>query len=191
MSKQKSVHKAYLFGCAMCLILGAMIITDANTDNGLLARGLRLKQQPPAGDTNTVRGGVLVPQESSVLLEDPTNNPFPLIARFTKRIYFQIVVWEASQGTKDGDGIGRVEISINKVNLDTQESSPVYNHTEKSRPYCFFEGADPCGSINTFWPSGQPVENGQYNAAVGIYHKNSPQPAQWFFRFEINHARVR
>jgi hypothetical protein len=153
---------------------------DANKGGNLIARRnrLRLTAAKPGGETKKAEGEILIPEESAVNPDDSDNTP--LIARFTKEIMFQVKAWDPNKGNRDGDGIEKMEISITK---DNQQKS-IYKHTEKFSPYCFFEGASPCGSLKKFWPNGQLIENGQYSANIKIYLKNS-SPAEWFFRFEI------
>ncbi|MBW4676602.1 MAG: hypothetical protein KME52_22090 [Desmonostoc geniculatum HA4340-LM1] len=193
MKKQHIIYRFCLAGYFISLILLPMFrfdlvtaTTDTNKSKNSAHCGNqpRLKGPKPGGDTNTVKGSILIPEESNVAQED-SPDPTPLIARFRREVCFQVKVWDPSKGTKDGDGIERIEISIRNSNQDTGKDNEIYNHTEKRSPYCFFEGGYPCGSINKFWPSGQPIENGQYSAYIEIYRKNISQPAQWFFRFEI------
>ncbi len=154
---------------------------DANKGGNLIARTnrLRLTGAKPGGDTSNVNGSILIPEESVV--NPDASDPTPLIARFTKEIMFQVKAWDSNKGNRDGDGIEKMEISITKDN----QQEPIYNHTEKSSPYCFFTGGSPCGNLKKIWTNGQPIENGQYRADIQIYLKNSSQPTQWFFRFEI------
>ncbi|GAA6616602.1 hypothetical protein [Scytonema sp. NUACC26] len=154
---------------------------DANKGGNLIARRnrLRLTAAKPGGEINNVNGEILIPEKFAV--NPDASDPNPLIARFTQEIMFQVKAWDPKKGNRDGDGIEKMEISFTKDN----QQEPIYNHTEKFSPYCFFEGASPCGSLKKFWPNGQLIENGQYSANIQIYLKNSSQPAQWFFRFEI------
>lgn len=170
------------------MLLGFIASSGVVSANGeqiwskeLLARLQRPNTQKPGGDFTIVSGGIYIPEGARA--ESPESATF--LARFTRKVDFQVVVWDPKKGINDGDGIDSVQISMSRIDPTTQNEVPVYERIEKKAAYCPFGGDQPCKSLriggNATWPGGQLVEGGKYRARITI----SPQQVIWFFDFEI------
>jgi hypothetical protein len=119
------------------------------------------------------------------------------LVHYRDRLVFQLFVHNGSG--RDGDGVGAVRFTI----TDSESGQPVYQHTERNRPYCVF--GDGGSSCNTIWrlaetgfawpasdpesgiPDGQPVQfEHEYSATMSVTDPNGNFVGEWSFYFDFN-----
>jgi hypothetical protein len=104
---------------------------------------------------------------------------------FRDRIVFQVEVFDASVGSKDGDGIKDVKITIR------DGDKVVHERTEEQAGYCVFGGGEPDCNVWVFadydykWPGGDPIINYRtYNVDMVITPQQG-EVANWRWSFMI------
>ncbi len=98
---------------------------------------------------------------------------------------FQVEVFDANVGTKDGDGIQNVVFRITD-----SEGDQVHERTENHAGYCVFGGGEPDCNVWVFaehgykWPDGEPITNGTHNVRATINAQNG-ESVDWNWSFKI------
>lgn len=118
------------------------------------------------------------------------------VAYFRNRLSFQLVVDNGSG--QNGDGVGAVEFQIK----DTETEAVLYQHLEKSKPYCVFSNQKGyCENVWRFadtkfkWPRSDPdsgIEPNQpvltdhsYTAVMNVTDPDGNAVGEWSFEFQI------
>jgi hypothetical protein len=150
--------------------LVAVLPVDGSNGNQNLHNGQNVK-----GGKNVLLPGFAQSQVSN-----------PMV--FRDRIVFQVEVFDATKGQRDGDGIKNVRFVINGPN------GQVHERTENTAGYCAFGGGEPDCVVWVFsehggkWPGGAQVVNGTYNVQITITPSYG-EPVDWFWTFEIQRSR--
>ncbi len=107
---------------------------------------------------------------------------------FRDRLVFQVEVFDAAAGNRDGDGIQNVRFVIYGPN------GQVHERVENTASYCVFGGGEPDCVVWVFaehgakWPDGADIVNGVHNVTITITPKNGA-PVDWFWPFEIQRQK--
>jgi hypothetical protein len=176
MKKQTLIYRFCLVGVVASLILlplgrfdRAIAITDTDRDKELLARGNRPRLQKPGGVDGDLKGGILLPEDSTIAEADGS-----FAAQFTNRKGFRVVVWDPNSGERDGDGIKSVTFHIFDETTGTN-----YDHTEMKAGYCPFGGGEPKCNAS------QLASNHTYRVLIEVQPRNSSRTgASWNFKIQ-------
>jgi hypothetical protein len=180
MKKQTLAYWLCLGGVAVSLTLLSIVrfdsaianTIDTNKDKVMLALQARSKVEKPGGDEGDLKGGILLPESSIIQKNSPDDGSF--VAQFTKKIDFQVQVWDPKVGTGDGDGIESVTFRISDEN-----GVLVHENIERKAGYCPFGGGEPkCNR-------GKLAKNHKYRVDITVTPKNtSRRGASWFFQIQ-------
>jgi len=106
---------------------------------------------------------------------------------FRDRMVFQVEVFDANVGTKDGDGIENVTFRITGPS-----GTLVHERTENNAGYCVFGGGEPDCTVWVFadhgyrWPDGEPITNGTHDVEATINPENGDSVTwMWSFKVEL------
>jgi hypothetical protein len=104
---------------------------------------------------------------------------------FRDKLVFQVEVFDASVGSRDGDGIKDVKITIR------DGEKVVHERTEEKAAYCAFGGGEPECNVWVFadydykWPGGEPIISYRtYNVDMVITPQQG-EVANWRWSFMI------
>jgi hypothetical protein len=104
---------------------------------------------------------------------------------FRDKLVFQVEVFDASVGSRDGDGIKDVKITIR------DGDKVVHERTEEQAGYCVFGGGEPDCNVWVFadydykWPGGDPIINYRtYNVDMVITPQQG-EVANWRWSFMV------
>ena len=135
-----------------------------------------VKQGAP-GDRQGIEGDIFSRSDAQVSAEP---------AIYSDAITFFLVgAFDTAFGTNEGDGVRQVTFSI----FDS-DGHLVHEKVETMPSYCAFGGDFPCEpyrfSQHGFrWPSGWPLEEGEFNANVFAQGVNDESIANWTYDFKI------
>jgi hypothetical protein len=139
---------------------------------------------PVDGGQSELKGKIVIPGFKPDELKGPEFDG----AIFRDSLVFQVEVYDPSQGNKDGAGIEKVKITIERL----EDNQIVHERTENNAGYCVFGGGEPDCNVLVFaqsnnkWPEkGQPtIENGLHKAFIEITTKNN-ETENWNWSFWI------
>jgi hypothetical protein len=131
-----------------------------------------------------------------VRVQSDTVDSLDALAHYQGRMVFQLVVHNGSG--RDGDGVGEVLFTIQEV----ESQQVVYQHTERSRPYCVFgDSGSACDTVweldetDFQWPDSDPesgIEPGQpvfleteYSATMSVTDPEGNFVGEWTFYFDF------
>jgi uncharacterized protein YgiM (DUF1202 family) len=131
-----------------------------------------------------------------VRIQSDTLASLDALAHYRGRMVFQLVVHNGSG--RDGDGVGQVVFTIREA----ESQQVVYQHTERSRPYCVFgDSGSTCDTVwqpdetDFQWPDSDPesgVEPGQpvyldteYSATMSVFDREGNAVGEWTFYFDF------
>ncbi len=102
-----------------------------------------------------------------------------------KITFFLVGAVDAALGIDEGSGVLNVEFSI----FDAA-GNLVYQKVETTPAYCAFGGDFPCephdfAQNNYLWPSGLPLEPGNFTAEIVAIGTNPASSATWTYEFQI------
>jgi hypothetical protein len=139
---------------------------------------------PVDGGQSELEGQIIIPGFKPEKLKGPEFDG----VIFRDRLVFQVEVYDPSQGNKDGAGIEKVKITIERL----EDNQIVHERTENNAGYCVFGGGEPDCNVLVFaqsnnkWPEkGQPtIENGLHKAFIEITTKDN-EIENWNWSFWI------
>lgn len=136
-----------------------------------------------AGNPN-LRNGRIVNGGRNILLPGLSQAEVKSPLVFRDRLVFQVEVFDASVGQKDGDGIQSVMFLI----VDPT-GRLVHSYEDTTARYCAFGGEPECtvwrfSAQGNRWPEGAALNYGEHNVEIVVKPKKG-QPASWFWGFRI------
>jgi hypothetical protein len=139
---------------------------------------------PVDGGQSELEGQIIIPGFKPEELKGPESDG----VIFRDRLVFRVEVYDPSKGDKDGAGIEKVKITIERL----EDNQIVHERTENNAGYCVFGGGEPDCNVLVFaqsdnrWPEeGQPsIENGLHKAFIEITTKDN-KTEEWNWSFWI------